>query len=248
MIELNLLISILAIFLVSSFIRSSLGFGDALVAMPMLAFLIGVRTATPLVGLVATTTAVIILLNNWKQADLRSTRHLIAASLVGIPFGLVFLKQVPDDIMKCVLGLIIGLYGAFNLIKPQLTAFRIPLSITYLFGFAGGVLGGAYNTNGPPVVIYGHLRGWPPGRFRATLQGYFFPTGLLIISGHGLAGLWTSEVILLYFFALPVVLLGIFLGGAANKKMPRRRFAGFINAAMVIMGLLLLLRSSADLL
>ena len=42
------------------------------------------------------------------------------------------------------------------------------------FGFFAGILGGAYNTNGPPVVIYGSLRKWSPATFRATLQGYFF--------------------------------------------------------------------------
>jgi hypothetical protein len=42
-----------------------------------------------------------------------------------------------------------------------------------------------------------------------------------------------------------VVMLGIFLGGAANKRMPLHRFAGVINAALVFMGLLLLVRSTA---
>jgi uncharacterized protein len=245
MISLNLIFPILAVLLVSSFIRSSLGFGDAVIAMPLLAFLIGIRTATPLIALLATTTAVTILLKNWRQADFRSTLHLVLASLAGIPFGLLFLKQVPENIMKIILGSIIAFYGAFNLIKPRLHPIHLPMIVTWLFGFIAGILGGAYNTNGPPIVIYGHLRGWPSSRFRATLQGYFLPTGFLILAGHGLSGLWTSRVIQLYLFAFPVVMLGIYLGGAANKRMPHRRFAGAINAALVIMGLLLLARSTS---
>ena len=57
--------------------------------------------------------------------------------------------------------------------------------------------GGAYNTNGPPVVIYATLRRWPPSRFRATMQAYFLPSSLLIAAGHGLAGLWTRDVLAL---------------------------------------------------
>lgn len=247
MTDLNLLLPILAILLVSSFIRSSLGFGDAVVAMPLLAFLIGIRTATPLIALLATTTAVIILLGNWRLADFRSTLHLVLSSLAGIPFGLIFLKQVPENIMKLILGAVIGFYGGFNLLSPRISAITPRRITAYLFGFAAGILGGAYNTNGPPIVIYGHLRGWPPLRFRATLQGYFLPTGFLILSGHGLSGLWTGKVIQLYLYALPVVLAGIFLGGVANRKMPQRRFAGFINAALVVMGLILVWRSLAAL-
>ena len=248
MISISLLIPILAVLLVSSFVRSSLGFGDAVIAMPLLAFLIGIRTATPLIALLATTTAVTILLKNWRQADFRSTLHLVLASLAGIPFGLLFLKQVSENTMKIILGSIIAFYGIFNLLNPRLHAIRLPRIVTWLFGFIAGILGGAYNTNGPPIVIYGHLRGWPPASFRATLQGYFLPAGFLILAGHGLSGFWTSRVIQLYLFAFPVVMLGIFLGGAANKRMPRRRFAGVINAALVIMGLLLLARSTAAIL
>jgi hypothetical protein len=43
--------------------------------------------------------------------------------------------------------------------------------------------------SGPlPLVVYGSLRGWPPERFRATLQGYFLPASLLGLAGPAL---WT---------------------------------------------------------
>ena len=126
MISISLLIPILAVLLVSSFVRSSLGFGDAVIAMPLLAFLIGIRTATPLIALQATTTAVTILLKNWRQADFRSTLHLVLASLAGIPFGLLFLKQVSENTMKIILGSIIAFYGIFNLLNPRLHAIRLP--------------------------------------------------------------------------------------------------------------------------
>src|SRR5262249_25397617 len=51
--------------------------------------------------------------------------------------------------------------------------------LAWLFGFTGGVLGGAYGMNGPPLVVYGSLRHWSPEHFRATLQGYFLPASLL---------------------------------------------------------------------
>ena len=110
----------------------------------------------------------------------------------------------------------------------------------YVFGFWGGLLGGAYNTNGPPVVLYGALRGWPPERFRATLQAYFLPANVLVWGGHGLSGLWTEEVIRLYLFALPLILLAIPLGTRLNRWMPTERFERLLYGALVLLGLLLI--------
>jgi len=44
-------VSVLAIILLSTLVRAIFGFGNALVAMPLLAMIIDVRIATPLVAL-----------------------------------------------------------------------------------------------------------------------------------------------------------------------------------------------------
>ncbi len=116
----EIIISLLIIFFISTFVRSSLGFGDALVAMPLLTLVVGLKTATPTVALVATTISITILAKNWKIADLKATFRLVLSSFVGVPVGLVLLKSVNEDFMKALLGAILIIYGVYNLIKPQL--------------------------------------------------------------------------------------------------------------------------------
>ncbi len=103
-----------------------------------------------------------------------------------------------------------------------------------------GILGSAYNTNGPPIVVYGALCRWPPERFRATLQCYFFPTGLVILLSHGLAGLWTRDVLQLYGAALPVIMLAIWVGQKLNHIVSQQRFERLVYTFLVIIGLLLI--------
>lgn len=232
------LITLCVLFL-STFIRSALGFGDAVIAMPLLAMAIGMRTATPLVAFAATTIAVTIVIRNWRAVDLKASWRLVLSSCVGIPIGLALLKGVSEDTMKALLGVIIALYGIYNLAKPGLKLANDRFGVSYLFGFFAGILGGAYNTNGPLVVIYATLRDWPPARFRATLQGYFLPTGFMILVGHGIAGLWTADVVRLYAAALPAIAAAIFLGGIANRAIPMGRFDRFVNAALTFMGIAL---------
>jgi uncharacterized membrane protein YfcA len=90
-------------------------------------------------------------------------------------------------------------------------------------------------------VIYGTLRQWNPEKFRATLQGYFFPTGSFIAIGHCLGGLWTRPVLLNYAISLPVILVAIFLGGKINRRIPKARFDNYIYVFLVILGACLLI-------
>lgn len=240
----EMLIFALAILFISTFVRSSLGFGDALIAMPLLTLVVGLKTATPTVALVASTIAVTILVKNWKVADFKATFRLILSSFLGIPVGLVLLKGLDEDFMKILLGAFLLLYGLYNLTKPHLKEMRDRLGLAALFGFLAGALGGAYNTNGPLIVIYGTFRRWPPGRFRATLQSYLLPTGFLILLGHGISGLWTSQVFHLYLFSLPVVFLAIYVGGKAHRSMTQKHFERYVDFALICMGIILIWRSS----
>jgi uncharacterized membrane protein YfcA len=235
----TVLLAVLILF-ASTLVRSALGFGDALLAMPLLALLLGVRVATPLVAFAASTIAVTILLRHWRSVDVRATWRLVLASLLGIPFGLLLLKHAPEAYVKLVLGVLLILYGLYGLLAPRLPVARGEW-LAYAFGFVAGVLGGAYNTNGPPVVIYGALKGWPPEYFRATLQGCFLLTGLMILAGHGLAGLWTPQVLRLYALAVPFIMLAIFAGEKLNRRIPRETFSRVVYAFLVVMGALFMI-------
>jgi uncharacterized membrane protein YfcA len=230
---------VLGVAFLAAFTRSALGFGDALIAMPLLTMLIGIRMATPLVALAASTIAISIFSQAWRDADLRAAWRLILSSLVGIPIGLFFLKRAPQTLVEALLSVVLVGFGLYNLFVPRLPVLANE-KLSYLFGFVAGILGGAYNTNGPPVVVYATLRRWEPARFRATLQGYFLPTGLTVAISHGLAGFWTRPVLQLYLYALPVILLAVFIGGHVNRRVSGGQFHRLVYAALVAIGLLLL--------
>jgi uncharacterized membrane protein YfcA len=239
----TLVLLVIAVIFIAAFVRSSLGFGDAVIAMPLIAASAGLKTAAPLVAFMGPAISVLILARHWQKADLKSAVKLIAASVAGIPLGIYLLTRLPEAPLRTALGVIILLYGLFGLLKPTLRIEHEKAGFPYLVGFIAGVLGGAYNTNGPPAVIYGMLRGWPPERFRATLQGYFLPTGLLILLGHGAAGLWTGQVLRLFVFSLPALFLGVWLGGKVHRRVPEKRYRQAVYASLVIMGGFLVLRT-----
>ncbi len=236
------LISTVAVVGFAALIRSTFGFGDAMIGMPLLALFLPLRAATPLMGLVGPTLAALLLLREWRHLQVRSALRLILATLIGIPFGLLFLKKVDGRAVNLILAAVIILFALYNLFRPGLLRLRSERS-GWAFGFAAGVLGAAYNTNGPPVVLYGVLRGWDPGAFRATLQGYFLPTGTAILIGQGIAGLWSAPVFKAYVFSLPLIILAVLAGAALGRKIHPSRFNKAVNILMLAAGTVLLAKS-----
>ena len=234
-------ILVLAILFLSTFIRSALGFGDALIAMPLLALVIGIQVATPLVAMGASTIAFTILLKSWRKVEIKAAWRLVIATWIGIPLGIFFLKAAPEILVKSLLGILLMGFGAYNLFVPDLPKL-LNEKWAFVTGLIAGILGGAYNTNGPPVVIYGMLRRWDPEKFRATLQGYFLPTGFAILITHGLAGMWTTQVVRLYGYSIPIIIAAVLLGEKVNLLIPQGKFDKIINGFLVVIGVLLIIR------
>jgi uncharacterized membrane protein YfcA len=237
-------VQVVAVLFVATLIRSAFGFGEALVAVPLLALLIPIDVAAPLAVLASITIAGLVLAQDWSQVHLRSAGWLALSTCFGIPIGLLLLTSVAEPIVKAVLAVIIIAFSAYSLASKRTLSLPDDRA-AWLFGFGAGVLGGAYGMNGPPLVIYGALRGWSPQRFRATLQGYFLPASLLGMGGYWLAGLWTPAVTQAYLLSLPAVIVAIFAGRAVNRRLRGPHFLRLVHAGLIVIGAALLLQALA---
>lgn len=235
-------VAVLAIIFAATLMQSTFGFGTALVAMPLLPLVIGIRLATPLVALLSTTLAVLIVARDWRSIDTRNYK-LLLYSFVGVPFGLFWLKRAPEELIKGVLALVIIGFALFRLSGSR----RFQMSDDrhgFWFAFSAGLLGGAYNTFGVPLVVYGTLRDWSREHFRATMQGYFVPMGLTIVVGHWLTGLWTPVVFRYYLLGLPILLMTNFLGTVIHQRVSVVQFTFYIYVILLLLGINLLIQAS----
>lgn len=232
---------ILLILFGATLTSSTFGFGGALFAMPLLTLVTGLETATPLFALVGITNALLVTGSSWRTAKLALVWRLIVATLVGIPVGVELVRSLPSQITTLTLGLFLISFGLYRLLQFPLPVIK-RLYWAYPFGFLAGILGGAYNTNGPPVVVYAALNRWDPASFRASLQAYFLAAGLSIVVSHALSGLWTPQIFLIYGLSLPGVGLAVWLGGWFNRTMPVQRFEHLLFLLLIGLGLLLVWR------
>ncbi len=237
-------LQVVVVLFVATLVRSAFGFGEALIAVPLLALTMPVEEAAPLAVLVSITIALLILLQDWRLVHMRSAGWLVVFTMLGIPLGLVLLRTVPESIVKAILAAIIMAFAAYSLKRHD----RIELKddrYAWFFGFNAGVLGGAYGMNGPPLAIYGALRRWSPEYFRATLQAYFLPASIAGMAGYYVAGLWTPAVNRDYLLSLPGVVIAVFLGRSLNRRIAGPRFIAYVYAGLAAIGVVLLLQAMA---
>lgn len=238
----GILLPVLAILFVATVVRASLGFGEALLAVPLLALLMPVDQAAPIAVLVSITIAFIVMVLDWRDVHFRSAGRLIVSTLFGIPLGLWLLTAVSESIVKGILAVIILAFSLHAILSKgdyQLNDDRL----AWLFGFQAGILGGAYGMNGPPLAIYGSLRGWQPGQFRATLQAYFLPASIVGMGGYYLAGLWTPVVDHFYLVSLPAILLGTLGGRIIGRRFAADRFRLYVYGGLIAIGVVLLFQA-----
>lgn len=232
-------IFITAIIFLAIFTQTVSGFGVSLVAMSLLVNFIGIREATPLVALVAMTVELIILIYYRHTFNLGAVARLSGASILGIPIGMIFLRQVEVGVVTTILGITLLAYSLYALLGPTLPQLKHP-SWAYGLGFLAGVLGGVYNTSGPPVIIYGTCQRWPPAEFKSNLQGFFMLVSTLAAIGHAISGGMTVTVWQNYLYALPAIALGVVVGLSLDKRIKPQRFRQVILILLLIMGVRLI--------
>ena len=122
---------------------------------------------------------------------------------------------------------------------PRLPQLRQP-AWAYGFGFLGGVLSGAYNTSGPPVIIYGTCRRWEPTTFKGNLQAYFLLNSFFTLSAHLISGNFTAVVWQNYLWAVPGVALGLVAGKWVDGRLNPVQFRQGVLVLLVLLGIRLI--------
>jgi uncharacterized membrane protein YfcA len=235
---------ILLVIFAATLIRSTFGFGEALIAVPLLALILPLRVAAPLAVLVSITIAALVVLQDWRKIHVSSAAWLLGPTLAGIPVGLALLTSIHQHVVKAMLGLLIMAFSGSMLAVSNPPHLHKEHRVWLLgCGFLAGVLGGAFGMNGPPLVIYGTLRRWSPQHFRATLQAYFLPASVLVMAGYRFAGLWTPAVTHDYLICLPAAIPAIFLGRWINHRLRGDAFLKIVHAGLVCIGVLLLIQA-----
>ena len=221
---------------IALFTRAAIGFGDGVIAVPLLSLMIDISEAVPLILFISTLMSVVALWKDRAHVQFGSLKRTAGMALLGFPFGILLLGVTDNELVKSILGCILIFLGIWFLSPAK----KIQLKATgwsYVFGLLAGVLGGAYAFRGIVFGIYGSLRGWSPAQFKGTIQSFFLVSGIFIPFGYFGAGLVTPRVIGLFFVLMPLALLATLLGTWSSGKLNPAHFQKIIWLVLLLLGI-----------
>ena len=227
------------ILFLSAFTQGLSGFGVALVSMALLPNLIGIKESIALVALVAFVVDFGVLLRYWRSLQFGKVLPLILASFIGVPLGIFLLRRADEGLALAILGITLAGYALYALSGLGLPEFK-GKAWAYGTGFLGGLLGGAYNTPGPPIIMYASCKKWEPDVFKGNLQTFFIQNSVIVLIGHWFGGSFTSDIWSLFWGGLPYLLAGLFAGLAMDRWINPEVFRKIVLVLLVAMGIKLI--------
>ena len=222
---------------VAAFTQGVVGFGFGLVTMALLPLFVSEHFAVPFVAVYCFGVAALIA---WQlRAHLQWGRAipLLVGTAIGVPLG-VFALQVANPLtIKLILGLTLIAYSCWSLFSTLEPREReVPIAWAYLAGAASGVLG-AFNTGGPPAVVYTTLRNWDKDATKSTLQVVFLLTSIIQLVGFAWTGLLTSAVLVQNLLISPAIIIGVVLGHVLYQRIDQLTFKRALLAVLLLVGI-----------
>jgi uncharacterized membrane protein YfcA len=216
-------------------IQVTMGFGFALIAIPLVAVVDDPKLAVVLI------TAVGVPMTLWntyrwrRHLRVREMLTVACASLLGMPLGAFVLTRVSDRALTFAIGIVVLVLTAWLWRRLRLPEGpRTEISA----GVVSGALSTSTGTNGPPLVIAFQATGMDRDAFRATLAGCFLVQGAVAFCVFWANGLVTSDVGRAFLVGMPAVVVGTIAGERLSAGMHGRAFRAAVLGLLALSGLL----------
>lgn len=239
------LAAIATIILVAYVTLGTSGFGSSVVGIPLLAHVVPLRFAVPLVLVLDVIGMLIQGARVRRQINPTELKRLVPYMVIGIALGTTLLANLPQRALVAMLGCLAMGYGLFNLMggasaRPLSGAWAAPA------GVAGGTMGALFGTGGPVYVMYLSRRLADMTELRATITAVLMVSVATRVVIFAVSGLLQQNGLLLVAAAmLPVMFVGLNIGWRVHARLPHAVVRRALYALLILSGASLLGRALA---
>ena len=173
---------------------------------------------------------------------LRETVTLILLTIIFVPAGTIFLRNFDRMIIVRSIGIVILVVSLISLLKLENLKLFASRLFKFFAGAVSGLLGGAFNLPGPPLVLYAYNCAWPTKNAMANLQLIFSTMTIITILSFRIAGLLTTQIVVYGLAYMPLVALFTFIGSWISKKLSVKYLNIVINFFLASLGISLLVK------
>ena len=237
-------LSLIAIFF-SSMVYGVIGFGDALVLIPIITPIIGIKNAVILVNLWGILTA---LLNYIKYRQLLDKGYFIRFLSLGIPatiFGTFLFIEIRVEWIELILGIFIFSYSIIKLYQyskgKEDLEFNERLNTTspliFVGGFSYGLLAALISAVGPINVAMLERTGHYRENFIENFAAIGFSLSIARTPFYFMTNIFPYDLVLLFILGFPIIFLGIKFGQKLTPKIPLKKFQVVVFCFLLIISI-----------
>ena len=238
-------IAVGAALLLAAFVKGTTGFGFPLIATPMVALLLDIRTAiTILIVPNILMDVAQIFRGSFPTSILRRFSWLLILTVLGVFLGTKVLVMLPIWALNLSLGVMVIVFVVSNFfrfeseIPPRLERLCSPV-----IGLAVGFLNGMTNAAGPPLAIYLYGLRLPKTEFVRSIATIFLITKLSQLVAVSTWNLFTFSTLRLSLQVTLFCLLGFYVGLKTQDRVNQKTFNRGLLVILFVIGVALVMRA-----
>jgi uncharacterized membrane protein YfcA len=236
----QLLAAVFAITLFAGFVKGAVGFAMPMIMISAFGSFLPNETALALLILPTLVTNVAQGFRDGPAAmweSVRTYRWHIAMVVIFLFVSAQFVHQIPDRLMKAVLGAPVLAFALWQLMGLPLA---IPLhhrrGAEIGLGVIGGLYGGVSGIWGPPLIVYLVSIGAPKAE-AVRVQGVVFLIGAAaLVPAHLASGVLNRQTLPLSAFAAIPAMIGLWAGFRAHDRLDQATFRRWTLVLLAVTG------------
>lgn len=232
-----ILVLAFAITVAAGLVQGTIGFGLAVVSVPVLSLLDRDLAPVPQL-LVALPLALAMVWREWRHLDLSGVGWVLAGRLPGAALGVVLLKLVSDTALDVIIAslVLVGVAIVASGVVIRLTPFTKAMA-----GVASGTMGLVASIGGPALaLLYRDVEG---GRLRSSLNAIFSVGIIFSISVRSATGEISGNDIKVALLLLPAAFAGLWLSRFFTDQIEGAKLKNGVLAISALAAAGLLLRT-----
>ena len=232
--------------LITHALEAVTGFGCAVLAMPFVSALLGVKTAVKVITILAWLLALYLAVRNYRKINFKQYAIITACMLAGLPAGMYLFRSQDTTALSFILAIFIVFVSVsqlYRLLRTKQTG-SIPTGKAaipyYLLLVLGGIVHGLFSSGGPLVVLYATRVLPDKGSFRATLCLLWTTLNTIIIATYLSEGSLDQTTLTTTALLIPFVVVGVVIGERVHDKVDGRKFSLIVFSMLLLTGIFML--------
>lgn len=227
---------VFATFLFAAFLKGTAGLGFATTCLGIMATLVDIRLAIPLVVIPSLLSNTMVMIDaGGFLSILRRFWFMYLASFPGLLLGLWILGGGDTTIPRAVLGTSMVFYGAYGLWGGQFSLAHKPL-IAGCVGITTGLVNGLTGSQIMPILPYLMALDITKDELVQAINTSFTFASIIMLFGLGKLGLMNWDIAMISAAGLVPVWLGIWLGGKVRRLLPEVVFRKVVLVMVALLG------------